>query len=115
MSVGTRRPVLGEHDRTSRMWELLAKPAWAAEAACRDAPKAWFYPDLGGDAGRAKQVCARCPVRAECLAAGQREAHGVWGGMTPKERRRAARVARRQAEQQALADSGWVYTERGQT
>ena len=37
----------------------------------------------------AKKVCARCEVRAECLAwaleAGQD--HGVWGGMSEDERR----------------------------
>ncbi|MDU5073367.1 MAG: WhiB family transcriptional regulator, partial [Cutibacterium avidum] len=36
-----------------------------------------------------KKVCARCEVRAECLAwaleAGQD--HGVWGGMSEDERR----------------------------
>ena len=38
---------------------------------------------------RAKQVCARCEVREQCLAwaleAGQD--HGVWGGMSEEERR----------------------------
>ncbi|MFJ9753042.1 WhiB family transcriptional regulator [Streptomyces chartreusis] len=38
---------------------------------------------------RAKAVCASCPVVSECLtvALDNREATGVWGGRTPKERR----------------------------
>lgn len=37
----------------------------------------------------AKQVCARCPVRVDCLAKAleTREPFGIWGGLTPQERR----------------------------
>jgi WhiB family redox-sensing transcriptional regulator len=55
-----------------------------------------FYPDrneLGTTAywravDTALEVCARCPVRAECasLALRTRERHGVWGGMTEEQR-----------------------------
>jgi WhiB family redox-sensing transcriptional regulator len=36
----------------------------------------------------AKDVCSRCPVRAECLAfaLANGEEFGVWGGMDPDER-----------------------------
>ena len=39
---------------------------------------------------RAKQVCAGCEVRAECLqqALDSGERYGVWGGLTDVERRR---------------------------
>ena len=38
---------------------------------------------------RAKQVCAGCDVRAECLQQAVRtgERYGVWGGLTDLERR----------------------------
>ncbi len=37
----------------------------------------------------AKSVCRACPALRACLAyAVRNEAHGVWGGMTPVERRR---------------------------
>lgn len=38
---------------------------------------------------RAKLVCQPCPVRAACLKAAmdRGEEHGVWGGLSPAERR----------------------------
>ncbi|MFE3072426.1 WhiB family transcriptional regulator [Streptomyces sp. NPDC059247] len=43
----------------------------------------------GAAQNRAKAVCTGCPVRAECLAYALdgRIEHGVWGGMTERERR----------------------------
>lgn len=37
----------------------------------------------------AKALCRVCPVRAACLEHAQRsgEVHGIWGGLTPAERR----------------------------
>lgn len=38
----------------------------------------------------AKDLCAQCDVRIECLEAAlaQREPAGIWGGLAPDERRR---------------------------
>ncbi|MQA84799.1 MAG: WhiB family transcriptional regulator [Streptosporangiales bacterium] len=67
---------------------------WTELAACRGVDPELFYPI--GTAGpaleqvaAAKAVCARCPVRDECLEWALRtgEPHGVWGGTTPEERR----------------------------
>lgn len=46
----------------------------------RTAPEAQYY-ELG------KWVCDICPVREQCSEAGAEEEYGMWGGMTPKERR----------------------------
>ncbi|GGS91404.1 hypothetical protein GCM10010270_74430 [Streptomyces violaceus] len=37
----------------------------------------------------AKAICTSCPVRTECLAHAleHRTEHGIWGGMTERERR----------------------------
>lgn len=35
----------------------------------------------------AQGLCRRCPVRAECLAAGMSEHCGVWGGFSERARR----------------------------
>jgi WhiB family redox-sensing transcriptional regulator len=62
--------------------------------ACHGAPDAWFYPDLGPGMiegiNAAKRVCARCPVRVECLdyALANNEKDGIWGGTSGRERRR---------------------------
>lgn len=50
-----------------------------------------FFPAPGqrGKAARAKRVCARCPVRAACLAdaLATHDEYGIRGGLTPNERR----------------------------
>lgn len=68
---------------------------WRERGACRDAPDPdlWFPTGSSGPAllqiAEAKAVCRGCPSVAACLAwaleTGQPE--GVWGGLTPEERR----------------------------
>ena len=50
----------------------------------------------GAEQNKAKQLCAGCPVRTECLAEAldNQIEWGVWGGMTERERRALLRVAR---------------------
>lgn len=65
---------------------------WLDQAACLGMSPHLFFRPGGGDHTEAKEVCRDCPVAEECLhyaiAAG--ETHGVWGGMTPRERSRWA-------------------------
>lgn len=67
---------------------------WRHRAACRGSDPELWYPGRGSNATEAKAVCARCEVRAECLAEGDEEWFGVWGGMTRRERRLARRAGR---------------------
>jgi len=76
-------------------------PAWRNRAACADSDPALFFPRPGPHAAatvnRAKQICAGCPVRADCLAdvmgwEQQSHRHGVIGGLSARERQ-AAHVA----------------------
>jgi WhiB family transcriptional regulator, redox-sensing transcriptional regulator len=66
---------------------------WRLQAAClgHNDPELWHDPDLFQQA-RAVEVCRQCPVTADCLAYADRhgDSHGVWGGMTPRERRARA-------------------------
>ena len=68
----------------------LLRPRWMRNAACRgQGSDAWFPGDEVGEGGEAaRRVCAGCRVRAECLeyalVAGIR--HGLWGGLSAKER-----------------------------
>jgi WhiB family transcriptional regulator, redox-sensing transcriptional regulator len=78
---------------------MEARPApgvWAEQAACSGCSPDLFYPERGGRTEEAKKVCAICPVRKECLdhalAAG--EVHGIWGGLSEKQRRRVRRDVR---------------------
>ncbi|MER8185078.1 WhiB family transcriptional regulator [Kitasatospora sp. NPDC094015] len=68
---------------------------WQTEAACRGADSSLFFHPPGERGGphddrdeAAKQVCAGCPVRAQCLeyALAAREPYGVWGGLSEDER-----------------------------
>jgi WhiB family redox-sensing transcriptional regulator len=82
-------------DEVSEIGLLLelafARPAWHAEAACRQPPPGvtWF-PEPGQDVRAAKAVCAACPVQTECRAwalAQTSDLKGVWGGISERERR----------------------------
>jgi WhiB family transcriptional regulator, redox-sensing transcriptional regulator len=88
-----------ELDHVASPWlaQLAAGAHWRAAAACGSADADLFFPvsasannpQQAADATeRAKAVCARCLVRRECLAFAlrTRQLHGIWGGMTEKER-----------------------------
>ncbi|MGW3161082.1 WhiB family transcriptional regulator [Streptomyces sp. NPDC001089] len=61
---------------------------WGARAACRTRDPEELFVE-GATQNDAKAVCTACPVRTECLAHAldRRIEHGVWGGMTERERR----------------------------
>lgn len=68
---------------------------WQLLAACRGVDSSlFFHPEGERGAARsaretsAKEVCMRCPVRAQCAAhaLAVREPYGVWGGLTEDER-----------------------------
>ncbi len=68
---------------------------WNERAACRGASLAVFFPE-DDDYAAARKVCAVCPVRRPCLEEAQRfRIHfGMFGGLTPAERRAARRRGR---------------------
>ena len=51
-----------------------------------------FFPKSNGGAKKAKAVCNRCAVVAECLAFAQKNGiiEGVWGGLSETERQAQA-------------------------
>lgn len=78
-------------------WAYTENWDWQLDAACRDADAGvFFHPENERSRSRsrarreaaAKQLCARCAVRAACLhhALAVREPYGVWGGLTESER-----------------------------
>ena len=96
--------------------ELLEKPEWMKEAACKTAPKNLFFLEeltfdiftlyflqsekafkrmRKSDIEEAKahieeevvkQYCANCPVREQCSHAGKYERFGLWGGENLEQR-----------------------------
>lgn len=81
---------------------------WMDRAACRGLDTNLFYTDSRAD--QAKQVCADCPVRPECLAYVQAVQppgswdHGVWGGTDKAERARMRGVSPRATRSLTEAD-----------
>lgn len=72
----------------------IADHSWHSRAACyginpKEADRLFFHgPRNFRDRQQAKQVCAACPVQRDCLnfALENRVEHGMWGGLTLKER-----------------------------
>ena len=89
---------------------------WRELAACRGADLEVFFPGRGESAGPARQVCAACPVRQPCLdyAITNRITHGIWGGLTERERRALrsgwVRATRRERDKAVLAAEAAGYT-----
>jgi WhiB family redox-sensing transcriptional regulator len=70
---------------------------WHTAAACRGPHTKIFFPPARAERRpdkrrreqRAKEICAQCDVLDQCreYAISIGEQHGIWGGMTEKERR----------------------------
>jgi WhiB family redox-sensing transcriptional regulator len=70
-------------------------PEWQAHTACTPDDTDLFYPDSAESPAAyaaAREICAACPVRTDCLewAMELGDPHGMWGGLTGRERQRLA-------------------------
>ena len=81
-------------------WLRLAAVLEEAGAVpCRESDAEAWWPDrkqLDGPAARmAVQACWRCPARVACedYALSANESEGLWGGLTPDERRERRNLA----------------------
>lgn len=73
---------------------------WQEQARCLKEDPELFFPEKG-EVGKimakeAVNVCKKCPVIKECLqhALKNNEIHGIWGGMSPKQRSLSLRRSR---------------------
>lgn len=64
--------------------------SWKADGLCAQADPEIFFPLKGGSTRQAKLICQGCPVREQCLewAMATGEPDGIWGGTSPRERRK---------------------------
>lgn len=69
---------------------LVNTEEWVKDALCAQTDPEQFFPDVGANTRDARQVCAECPVRKACLqyALNRQEQHGIWGGLSARDRRR---------------------------
>lgn len=68
-------------------------PSWHILAACRGMDPDLFFPERGASTREAKAICTACPVRVDCLAQAftTGERHGIWGGLSERQRRTTRR------------------------
>lgn len=79
---------------------------WQYRAACRGEDSNLFFApnyferkeEKEARESKAKAICLRCPVRADCLeySLRVREPHGIWGGLNEAERKALLRERDRQ-------------------
>lgn len=76
-----------------------ALPEFTGPALCAEVDTELFFPEKGGSTRDAKLVCQLCDVRQQCLdfALDTDERHGIYGGLSARERRSLARQQRRTA------------------
>ncbi len=72
-----------------------AEGSWRDAALCAQTDPDAFFPEATGSVRVQRAVCARCPVRAQCLADAldNNEPYGIWGGLTVRERRGLRRAS----------------------
>lgn len=88
-------------DETTARKELMMLD-WMVWAGCQGLDPDMFFAERGDPASieAARSVCNRCLVTEECLAyaVAANERHGIWGGLSPRERfrlRAEGRIPRR--------------------
>jgi WhiB family redox-sensing transcriptional regulator len=83
--VPPRRPEPEPVPRETSSTEL----GWWHRAACKDKDPELFFVTGAQDKKQAKRICRECEVREDCLqeAVDMQLDHGIWGGLTERERR----------------------------
>ncbi len=78
---------------------------WKEYANCLGAHHDLFFPDRGASTRAAKQICAECQVRVDCLeyAVTRGEKFGIWGGLSERERREIRKQRAAEALQRAVS------------
>lgn len=89
-----------ERRRSSAAWDATRSDghgyeppddaAWRLDANCRGTHPDPFFAERGESVADAKAICAGCTVRDDCLeyALNRKVKHGIWGGLSERERRR---------------------------
>lgn len=101
-------------DAQSLYFELMHEIAMGGELpGCANDPELFFHEStMGGQSNAifsamrlkemvAKTVCAECPFKMKCAeyAIVANEEHGIWGGLTPTERRTISSAKSNKPEQ----------------
>lgn len=62
---------------------------WIDNVACKPDEHKLFFSELPSKVAKAKAICNTCPSKVSCLdfALRNQEEFGIFGGLTPKERK----------------------------
>jgi WhiB family redox-sensing transcriptional regulator len=72
---------------------------WHGRGLCVGADPGVFFPSNGDPGPEARETCAACPVRGDCLNyATDADEFGIWGGLDQQGRRNLKRKQRRRME-----------------
>ena len=76
--------------------QVYPRDNWEQSAECRGMDPNVFFPTDGLGVQAAQKICSECPVRPDCLefALKNHTDHGIWGGVSERERRRLQRGRR---------------------
>ncbi len=82
---------------------------WHRQGLCAGGDPDVFFPSHGDPGTQARQICAACAVRDDCLGyAIAADEFGIWGGLDQDERRN---LKRRQRRKKATACGGTGQSE----
>lgn len=67
---------------------VIQPEPWTVDALCAQVDPEVFFPEKPDGPALARQVCAACTVRVQCLefALRTRPRHGIWAGTTERQR-----------------------------
>ena len=65
---------------------------WQFKALCSPEDSVLMFSELPSKIAKMKSLCAECPVQTRCLEFGMSEEYGIFGGLTPTERKVLADV-----------------------
>lgn len=88
----------------------LSIQSWNSQAACRNLSLDSFYDVEDKNLKRnAAKYCVNCPVQQKCLytAIVNDDHHGLWGGLTPRQRKAFSRKVRLSALYKKIDTSIW--------
>ena len=79
---------------------------WQLDGLCNQVDPEIFFPEKGGSTREAKLICGLCDVSKACLryALETEEQHGIWGGLSERDRRPFRQVYKEHLEQLREAD-----------
>ncbi len=78
---------------------------WHGRGLCVGEDPDVFFPSHGDPGTKAREICAACPVRDDCLkCATEADEFGIWGGLDQQERRNLQRRQRRREAADQVKD-----------